>query len=87
MIWLLMTRESFLEINTDNYLPGFGDSLTFDLQGKSFVYLLRENPNIYSCKLRDLQLNKVPIMSTEKSLCLSLRGGGIRLNLNRKEST
>ncbi|NEQ72102.1 MAG: hypothetical protein F6K23_02825 [Okeania sp. SIO2C9] len=53
MIWLLMTRESFLEINTDNYLPGFGDSLTFDLQGKSFVYLLRQNPNIYSYKLTD----------------------------------
>ena len=53
MIWLLMTRESFLEITTDNYLSAVGDSLTFDLQGKSSVYLLRENLNIYSYKLTD----------------------------------
>ncbi|NET26136.1 hypothetical protein [Okeania sp. SIO1I7] len=34
-------------------MPGFGYSFTFYLQGKSSVYLLRENPNIYSCKLTD----------------------------------
>ncbi|NEQ72103.1 MAG: hypothetical protein F6K23_02830 [Okeania sp. SIO2C9] len=51
MIWLWITRESFLEITTDNYLSGVGDNLTFSLPGKSSVYLLRENPNIYSYKL------------------------------------
>ena len=77
-----MLRKQLLAVS---YQPIINTSLLRLKEGTLAVTF--NSLSISKVAFRDLQLNKVPIMSTEKSLCLSLRGGGIRLNINRKEST